>query len=273
MKIPRVLLITYIILSINLFANDIATITALKGEAQIKRNTALLSATLGDKLKEKDNIFTKNNTKLQIIFKDETIINLGKNSELSIAQYLFEDKQEPIAKFSMLRGAMRAITGQIGSVAPQKFSVLTKTATIGIRGTNFSIFVEDDGSSSAFCTYGAITVTISGITHLVNKGFYISISPQGISEVKAFSPKTLKEKRKQYFTLQKSKKKTNEFQSKTDDFGSLEDALLDITFEDNFGMVIDDVSNNTQSTVETNTNDLDNNNPTPPNNNPTNAYP
>ena len=274
MKTINIILLTFIFLSLNLLASNVATVTALKGEAEIKRGTTLLQASLGNKLEEKDNILTKNNSKLQIIFKDETIINLGKNSELSISQYLFEDKQEPIAKFNMLRGAMRTITGQIGQIAPQKFSVATRTATIGIRGTNFSIFVEDDGSSSAFCTFGAISVTVRGIVHVVNKGFYISMDQQGKGEVKEFSPQTLKEKREKYFTLKKKKEKRNN-NNNEESLGSLDDSLLDISLDDNFGMIIDDISNSTQDAAQIDTSDLDNTDAAsqPTHSTPTNAYP
>ena len=200
----KTLLILITLLSTQLFAS-VATITALRGKASIQRDGAMIVAALGATLEEKDNIVTQDNTKLQVIFKDETIISIGKNSNFSINEYLFEDNQAPIAKFSMLRGAMRTITGHIGDIAPEKFSVATKTATIGIRGTNFSVVVGEDGSYNAFCTYGAISVSLSGQTHLVRQGFFISVAPSGKVSVKAFSPQDLKNMKKENFETTGSK--------------------------------------------------------------------
>ena len=127
-------------LGATLFGGDVANITALNGEAFIKRDGTEIKATLGASLMEKDSVVTKEKTKVQIIFKDETIVTIGKNSTFSINEYLFEEKRESVAKFEMLKGSMRTITGMIGNVVPERFSIETKTATIGIRGTNFYCF-------------------------------------------------------------------------------------------------------------------------------------
>jgi hypothetical protein len=142
------------ILNISLYASAVGTITALSGSASILREGKSIDATLGAKLQQKDSIKTSDATKVQVIFSDETIISIGKNSNFSINEFLFEEGDAPSAKFGLLSGAMRTITGKIGKVAPDKFSVKTKTATIGIRGTNFSIFAAEDGSARVFCTFG-----------------------------------------------------------------------------------------------------------------------
>lgn len=244
----KLILLALIIINISLLAKDVATITAIRGEADIKRANKLIVATLGSKLEAKDHILTKENSKLQIIFKDETVISIGKNSDFSISEYLFEDNTPPVAKFSMLRGAMRTITGKIGDIAPQKFSVSTKTSTIGIRGTNFSLFVEDDGSSSVFCTYGAISVSINGIVHIIQQGFYITISASGEVEIKEFTPKILKEKKEQHFDGKKDAKdavETGRDGTGADGYqkeGIGNTTQLDVTTDDNSGLIITDVS-------------------------------
>ena len=241
-----------LLLNVSIYANNIATITAIRGKADIQRADKNIHATLGSKLKQKDTIKTQDNTKLQLIFKDETIISIGKNSEFSIEEYLFEDNQEPIAKFGMIRGAMRTITGQIGDIAPQKFSVATKTATIGIRGTNFSVFVNDDGSAQAFCTYGAISVRVAGVTHIVQQGFFIQVSPKGKIEIKEFTPKILKLAEEKHFALTE-KEKTNTVRndvSNQNTPGNQNDEQLAITTTDNSGLIITDVTTTTADAIQ-----------------------
>jgi len=203
-KILISLLIT--LLGITLYAKPVAHITALQGLADIKRKAQNIKANIGSSIEQKDTIITKDNSKLQLIFEDETIISIGKNSNFSVQEYLFEDNQVPVAKFGMIQGAIRTITGKIGDIAPQKFSVTTKTATIGIRGTNFSIFVDPDGSMQAFCTFGAISATVTGVEHTVNQGYFIQVSPLGKIAIKEFSPNTLKNVKKKYFAVEKPKK-------------------------------------------------------------------
>ena len=203
MKTIKLLLISLLVLGSTVFANNVATVTAIKGSATITRGSSDIGAKLGSKLQEKDNIKTHENTKVQLIFTDETIISLGKNSDFSIEEFLFEDTQEPVAKFGMIKGAMRAITGKIGKIAPQKFSVSTKTATIGIRGTNFTIIAGEDGSHQVYCTYGKISVTYNGQTYIVQQGYYVDISPTGEVLIKEFNPDTLREMRVAHFGISK----------------------------------------------------------------------
>lgn len=258
----KIILIS-LLFTISLLANKVATITAMRGDADIKRESAIILASLGAKLEQNDNIITKDNSKLQIIFKDETVISIGQNSNFSISQYLYEDNQAPVAKFNMLRGAMRTITGRIGDIAPQRFSVSTKTATIGIRGTNFSIFVEDDGSSSAFCTFGTISVAIAGATHIVQQGFYIALSTAGEVNIKEFTPEVLKEKKEKHFDTDKQDKdivavtEANANKDEEEDTSSVNTAQLDVTTDDNSGMIITDVSESVEDSIKKDSNDFD----------------
>nr|WP_321267826.1 FecR family protein [uncultured Sulfurimonas sp.] len=233
-------------LGTSIYANNVATVTGLNGKASVQRDAGELDLNLGDKLQEKDVIHTKDKTKVQIIFKDETIITIGKNSTFAINEYLFDDNKEPVAKFGMLKGAMRAITGKIGKVAPDKFSVKTKTATMGIRGTNFSILVGEDGSYNAYCTFGAISVSIDGAEHVVQQGFFISISPDGKVEIKEFSPQDLKEMKEKNFAKAESKKG----KASGDEIASNE-GQLDVTVEEMDNIVIKDISDSVVDAEQT----------------------
>ncbi len=244
-----------LVFGITLFAKNVATITAIKGDAAVQRAEQKLSATLGQKLQPKDVILTKNNAKLQVIFNDETIISIGKNSEFSIENYLFEENKKPVAKFGMLRGAIRTITGKIGKIAPQKFSVTTKTATIGIRGTNFSVFVNDDGSTEAFCTFGAISVSIAQKLHLVQQGYFLHISPKGKIVIKAFDAKILKQAQTHYFALQDTQKvqKTPLRDAITQEELTQNNAQIDVTLTDDSGLITTNVADTVTDATQQNT--------------------
>ena len=189
------IIITLIILSASIYASTVGTITALKGNADIKRDGNILTAHLGDKLREKDSIITKDSTKIQIVFKDETIITIGKNSNFSIAQYVYEDNNpKPTAKFGLIRGAMRTITGKIGKIAPKRFSVKTITTTIGIRGTNFTISgAGSDGQQKVYCTFGAIDVNVlsTGTTVKVPQGTFVAVAVDGSTKLKKYTTSDL----------------------------------------------------------------------------------
>jgi hypothetical protein len=121
----------------------VGEITALKGEANVIRQNQTIPAKIGLKLEKEDNIKTFKNTKMQVIFKDNTVITIGKNSLVKISDYLF-DNENSTAKFKLSHGIMKTLTGKIGKFAPKRFKIRTKNASIGIRGTYFVVESYED---------------------------------------------------------------------------------------------------------------------------------
>lgn len=169
------LLILLILFTNILFAN-VGKIVSLKGEANITRDNKTFQVKRDTLLKEKDLLTTKNNSKVQILFKDETIISIGKNSTFKINDYLFENKDNVKAEFSMIKGVFRTITGKIGKIAPQNFKLKTKSASIGIRGTQIITQITE-GTEKIFCTEGQIEVTqnSTNLKIIVNKGEFVAM--------------------------------------------------------------------------------------------------
>ncbi len=242
------ILITFLITTTNLFASFAGTITASKGNASVLREGNSQKVHIGLKLQTKDHILTKGDAKVQIIFKDETIITVGKNSNFSIEEFLFDDENEPSAKFGMFGGAMRAITGKIGKIAPQKFSVTTKTATIGIRGTNFTIATNDAGRLEAYCTYGEISVSVNGEAYSVKQGFFAVLNGNNGVEIKAFTPQELKSMQEHKFGVSQNK---NSQVSKGGDVvvNESNDKQLDLTIDDKTEVTIKDVTQESSDTL------------------------
>jgi len=180
---------------VSLLGASVGNITALNGKASIERGSKELSATLGAPLESKDTVVTAKNSKAQLTFKDNTIITVGKESRFSVEEYLFDATPDSIAKFNMITGTIRAVSGKIGKIAPEKFIVRTKTATIGIRGTDFIVQVSSNGEITILCMQGSIVVrSADGVNvAIVPAGSYITLSAAGaMGEVKEFTPEQLK---------------------------------------------------------------------------------
>ena len=86
------------------FANaSIGHIADMSGEVSIKRAQNTLTPKKGFEIEQKDTILTAKDGKVKIMFKDKTIISLGKNSSLDIAEYLYDESKEVKAEFSILK--------------------------------------------------------------------------------------------------------------------------------------------------------------------------
>ncbi|MFH0934695.1 MAG: FecR domain-containing protein, partial [Pseudomonadota bacterium] len=71
-------------------------------------------------------------------------ISLGAKS----ATQLNEFRYDPVTRdgnmlVSVLKGSLRFVTGLLGKHNPKAVGIRTPTATIGIRGTDFIVSVED----------------------------------------------------------------------------------------------------------------------------------
>lgn len=153
-----------------LFAN-IGTVSLVEGKATILRNGQTLGANIGDKVENKDVISTQVNSKIKITFIDNTIVTIGKESSLNIEEYIFNTStKEAKTELNVLKGAFHTITGEIGKVNPDKFKLKTKSASIGIRGTEFY-----GDENRIICTQGRIIVLSNSVSVDVPSGNYINI--------------------------------------------------------------------------------------------------
>jgi len=135
---------------------SIGTISSFKGSVNIERNSQNIRAILSLPIEKNDLITTKENSNVIIQFEDNTIVTVGKNSSLSIEDYLYDTKNPANSKSNLkfLKGTFKSVTGIIGKINPKKFKLQTKTANIGIRGTTVLANQE-----IIACTSGEISVS------------------------------------------------------------------------------------------------------------------
>ena len=134
----------------------------------------------GAELENGDTIRT-NDGRAQIRFPDGAYVSLQPNTVFGVREYNYEGKTDGKERgfFSLLKGAMRAVTGLIGRVNRSTFAITTPTATVGIRGTGGLIAVLPDGST--------LIRGSSGIWSLTNASGSIDV-PAGASGLAPADP-------------------------------------------------------------------------------------
>ncbi len=90
---------------------------------------------------EQGETVSTNNGRAQLRFTDGAYVSLQPQSEFRIDQYRFDGKQDGSEKgfFSLIKGGLRTITGLVGRSNKNNYQVTTSVATIGIRGTEYTI--------------------------------------------------------------------------------------------------------------------------------------
>jgi hypothetical protein len=162
-----------LLFSSSLFA-AIGEISAINGDAILLRDGKTLPLKLHTTIEQKDTIKTSKGTKLQIVFKDNTIISLGQKSTFKVESYLFS-KKSVNAHFNV-KGLFKSITGKIGHIAPKNFKLKTQNATIGVRGTTI-IGESTPNADTIICSSGQIVVTTNKGSMVVNMGEKTIIHP------------------------------------------------------------------------------------------------
>lgn len=100
----------------------------------------------GDAVNSGERLETGERSRIQIRFTDGGFLSLQPNTVFSLDTYRYtRDKPDQSSLvFNFLRGGMRTISGAIGKVNRSAYQIKTPTATIGIRGTDYSGLLLDN---------------------------------------------------------------------------------------------------------------------------------
>lgn len=109
-----------------------------------------------------ETIITGIDGRAQLKFDDGARLSLQPETEFRIDEYVFsgEAKGQEKGFFSLIKGGLRTITGLIGRQNKQAYRMNTPAATVGIRGTEFSLLYTggDNGSLSVGTGDGEVSV-------------------------------------------------------------------------------------------------------------------
>lgn len=101
-----------------------------------------------------DTLLTGNDSQAEIVFTDNSVMTFRPNTNFYINQYNYTQKGDKKEKASvgsyvmnLIEGGFRTVTGYVAKDSPDNYQVNTPVATIGVRGTEFSIVAAKDGKT------------------------------------------------------------------------------------------------------------------------------
>lgn len=165
------------LITLQLQAADIGSITELKGEAEVIRDDSLV-AELGLKVESYDDVRT-NNSRVGLTFIDDSIVRLTEHSRLVLDEVIFDSNpSKSKIGLTFASGTARFITGKIGGINKENIKINTPTSQIGIRGTDFTVTVDELGRSLVILlpdingiSSGEITVETAAGLVVLNKPY------------------------------------------------------------------------------------------------------
>ena len=115
----------------------------------IQRKAQNLTGSKGTGVEMNDAVKTAQG-KVGITFEDNTKVQVNENSKLVIDDFVYDPKKPAAGKLAlnMAQGTVRYASGAIAHNNPSKVSINTPTATIAVRGTDFTATVDELGRST-----------------------------------------------------------------------------------------------------------------------------
>ncbi len=126
------------------------------------------------------------NGKIGIEFIDATRVDVTEHSKLIIDEFVY-DPNSGTGKLSLKAklGTVRYASGQIAKNSKQNVKITTPTATIGVRGTDFTMTIDEIGSSTIIllpscdtngnCFVGEISVESDAGQVILNQAFQATV--------------------------------------------------------------------------------------------------
>jgi len=192
MRLLQVLFVFFsgMLFSMSLLAETAAEVGRMiwvNGPAQaISPSHATRSLQRRSPIYEQDTIVTGDSGTGQIVFTDNSVVVLRASTTFRIDQYKFNPSLPNDGKYiaSVAKGGFRTITGLISKGNPDGYQVNTPVATIGVRGTDYSIFYMPCNPRKGKTAKTDPTCS-RGLVVKLSRGKIVVVNPQGQVELNA----------------------------------------------------------------------------------------
>jgi hypothetical protein len=152
--------------------------------AQIQREDVKILTGVDTPVKMYDEIETLNGT-VNILFEDDTKVSLSKYSKLVVDEYVY-DSNKKVGRVSLKGrlGTLRYTSGKIARNNRKNVKITSPTASVSVRGTDFTMTVEPTGKTtfqllpsidaSGNAYTGSIAVSNSSGVVVLNQAFEVT---------------------------------------------------------------------------------------------------
>jgi len=151
-------------------ANDpIGKTQKATGSTTAHRLGLIYSQRKNDPVFWRDELKTGAVSRLEVRFKDDTMLYLGDHSILSIDELVYDPNKQDKALFTLSQGVFRMVSGAINKAKGGSLTVRTPLATIGVRGTDFWGHQSENELTMALLDDGELEIQSRGQTFILTK--------------------------------------------------------------------------------------------------------
>ena len=135
---------------------EVGDTVAVKNEVTAEAGDASRKLAKGAKLYQDEILVTSETASAEIQLLDKTKLAVGSSARIVLDKFIYDANAAPGSiSINLAKGAFRFITGASPKTA---YEIKTPTASMGVRGTVFDVFVADDGETVILLHEGGVDV-------------------------------------------------------------------------------------------------------------------
>lgn len=172
----RTIFLLLSLINAGIAAAAVGKVTEQTGPTEILRDKKSIPSQVNAPVQMNDMISTAR-ARAQLTFEDNTTVKLTEHSKMVIDDFVYDPKKGTgKLAMKMALGTARYASGQIAKNNPQQVAIKTPTASVAVRGTDFSMTIDELGRSlivllpscdNKGCVTGAIEVSnLAGVVIL-----------------------------------------------------------------------------------------------------------
>jgi hypothetical protein len=156
-KLIILVLVTVSMSRIAFAADPAGVLLKVSGETSISAASGeLREAVKKGRVYVGDTVKTGAKAQAFVMMNDKTRMIVRENSEVLIEAFVYEKRDTDKQSTTLLKGALRSISGEIGKLTPKNVNYNAATATIGIRGTDIDVAIIGEGQADRAGVYNYV---------------------------------------------------------------------------------------------------------------------
>lgn len=138
---------------------DVGSVVGAQPKAEIGRAKAWSEAAAGAGVRMADELRTDAGGRLKVVFKDESVLNLGSDTLVVVDQAVYDAGGSFRSVFDLIKGKLRAVVSEYYADPLAVYQVTTPNAVSGVRGTDFIISYDPARKlTEVVCLTGTVAV-------------------------------------------------------------------------------------------------------------------
>lgn len=133
-------------------------------QVQQGKSSSTQKLSVGQMVQEGQTLITGSDGYLYINTVDKGFISLRPNSKVTVELYRYNAQNPKASQIRLVlhQGVMRSISGQGAQAAKDKYRLNTPVAAIGIRGTDFTVFANQEVTRATVSSGGIVMAPLGG---------------------------------------------------------------------------------------------------------------